>query len=652
MGKQPAFRNVQEELAHLRELLRLEHQAEVAYYREKILAQPLAKRQERGLTWYPVQITHTRYLAGERLALDLQPPEHAPKRHAFQAGQVVALFSYVSDDPRKNPQLHGVVARVREGIANVVLGTDHLPQWVGEGRLGLDVYFDETTYREMEKGLRRMEEAAGNRTADLRDTLLGYCPPSLSENPRPVNLPALNASQNAAIEHVLRAEDVAVIHGPPGTGKTTTLVEAIRLTLKTEPQVLVCAPSNTAVDVLAERLDAKGVRVLRLGHPVRVSDNLQALTVEEQIRQHRDYPEYRRLKREAEQLRQQALKFKRTYNRGQRRRELEEVDDLRRQARTLEDYIQFDLLKSAEAIACTLVGSTLEVLGGRRFRTVFIDEAAQALTPACFLPALRADRVVFAGDPFQLPPTVKSKEAEKRGFAVSLMEAFMDRQPKPFGELLKVQYRMHAEIMGFSNQQFYGGELEAAPSVARHSHIENAPGVWANRPLEFLDTAGCGFTETQHPETLSRYNEDEARLLIQHLHSTLEDLALGGLVPGSISVGLLAPYAAQVDRLRELFAISQIENTFPHRYHIGTVDGFQGQEVDLLGITFTRSNEQGDIGFLKDTRRTNVALTRARKKLLLVGDSATLAAHPFYEQLVDYLIAHDAHRTAWEVINA
>lgn len=650
------FRNAQEEIDHLQKLLKQELQAELTYYKEKTLRTPLDKRVKEGRTWFPVQVTRTGFTTGENIKITLTKTNTEKVRGVFQNGQVVSVFHNKGGKPEDNPSVHGVVAKITSTEMQVVLGRADLPAWMFEaGKLGIDVYFDETSFREMERALNTFKAANDNREAELRDIVMGYLPAQFRPGEYTFQMPHLNESQNAALALVERTMDVGVIHGPPGTGKTTTLVAAIQNVLKTEPQVLVCAPSNMAVDVLTERLAAAGVRVLRLGHPVRVSEELQRHTLDQQFAEHPDYSEMKRLRRKAEEMFTKAGKWKRTYERGQRGEDIKEAKDLKETAKQIEDYILFDILKRAQAITCTLVGATAKILGRREFHTVFIDEAAQALSPATFIPALRAHRIIFAGDHCQLPPTVKSAEAAKAGLGISLMEAFYARQQGAHGQkpgvMLATQYRMNQHIMEFSNRKFYHGELVADESVANRVLLPGIEDPLVNQPMEFMDTAGCGFEEEMNPETLSRFNIEEANLLLAHLHRLLTHLQTVAPEAG-FSIGILSPYKAQVQQLQDRFREHGFAANFPqHTFTLDTVDGFQGQERDIIYFSAVRSNSKGEIGFLGDTRRLNVAMTRARAKLVMIADSATVAQHPFFSDLVDYTQEIDSYGSAWELVS-
>ncbi|RZK19560.1 MAG: IGHMBP2 family helicase, partial [Hymenobacter sp.] len=463
----------------------------------------------------------------------------------------------------------------------------------------------------------------------------------------------LNESQLAAVRHVQAAQDVAIIHGPPGTGKTTTLVQAILETIRRERRVLVCAPSNTAVDLLTEKLAERGVNVIRMGNPSRVSDLLLEHTLDAQVMAHKRYGELRSMRQTAEQYREEASKHVRNFGweeREQRRHLKEEARALHQEADGLERYITEDLLEQVQVITCTLVGASNRNIRHLTYETVFIDEAAQALEPGCWIPIAKAQRVVLAGDHQQLPPTVKSEKAAKEGLRETLFEKCIKRQPEA-SRMLTVQYRMHEQIMAFSSEQFYDGRLTAAPTVA-HNGLEAYDLRFApDLPVEFLDTAGFGFLEITIPESRSTANPEEADLLLKRLAQLLEPYDAADHEGDPLSVGVIAPYRAQINYLKDAVEENdELSGLMLHRQlSVGTVDSFQGQERDVIAISLTRSNSHGEIGFLSDIRRMNVGMTRARKKLLLVGDSSTLGSHPFYKAFLDYVERVGGYRTAWEL---
>ncbi len=456
--------------------------------------------------------------------------------------------------------------------------------------------------------------------------------------------PQLNVSQTAAVKQIMEAQDLALIHGPPGTGKTTTLIAAIHGVLELEQQVLVCAPSNTAVDLLTRKLADLGHRVVRLGHPARMHEDVWQYTLDQQLDAHPNAVVLKRMRREVLDLRKSAQRYRRNFGqaeREERQQQWRQVRSLRKEIRSLERQMSQGIIDHAEVIATTLVGATKSLIRNRSFATVFIDEAAQALEPACWIPILKTRRVVLAGDHHQLPPTVLSTESIE--LRHTLFEKLMERHPEA-GTLLDCQYRMHQDIMGFSNEWFYEGRLQAHASVAeRVLNPELSAEDEFNRPLIWIDTAGCGYEESQPLKSRSYYNPEEGQLLIQWLVQHIDSL---NFPKAPQEIGVIAPYRAQVEWLKANFKLQPL----PHQLEIATVDSFQGEERDLICLSLVRSNERGEIGFLQDLRRINVAITRARKQVVLIGDSATLSQHPFYETLLDYAHLVDGWKSAWEYI--
>jgi|APTNR8051073442_1049403.scaffolds.fasta_scaffold00033_10 superfamily I DNA and/or RNA helicase len=642
-----------EQLYKTLELLRMERQADLEQYRQKVLLVPLQRKTKEGKCWYPVRLSRHYIGTGERLIIEVERTQHLDQPHVFQSGKVVSIFSNAHNTPEKH-YTGGVINYVRDNTMVITLNSDDLPDWIDEPLLGVDLMFDEMAYREMEFAMKEVIKASDNRLAELRDTLLGYRLPvaglqlPVTGNSDQVN--TLNLSQWKALEKILHAKDVGIIHGPPGTGKTTTLVQAIKLTVQEEKQVLVCAPSNAAVDLLADKLSEQGLRVLRIGHPARVTEQSLSKTLDARIAMHEHYKELRALRKKMGQLRDMAFKYKRNFGfeeRQQRKLLLQEAKAMKADADVLEFYIINDLLNNSDVITCTLVGAAAHTLRGRRYKTVFIDEAAQALEPSCWIPILRAERVILAGDHCQLPPTIKSIEAAREGLAQTLFEKCIQRQPQT-ASMLQVQYRMNEDIMRFSSRYFYHDELIAHETVQHHALEKmTEEGIPVKLvPVDYIDTAGCGFTEAQDPETLSRYNDEEAQLLIRQLERLIREI---GIEDWTHTIGIITPYSAQVERLAKLAEASEEISVLARYITINTVDAFQGQERDIIAISFVRSNEKGEVGFLSDIRRTNVAMTRARKKLVMVGDSATLGTHPFYLELLEYVQHKGFYKSAWEI---
>lgn len=636
-----------EQLTKTIELIKLERQADLDYYRQKVLLRSLSQRTSEGTTWYPVRLKRDYIGTGERLMIEIGRTTHLDQPHAFQSGKSVSVFSNASGKPERD-HVNGVINYVRDDNMVITLNAEELPDWIDSSLLGVDVMFDEMTYREMEFALKEVIKAEDNRVAELREILLGegkaVAKPSGTLN-QADRITGLNDSQQKALDQVVSAADVGFIHGPPGTGKTTTIVQAIKRTVKDEQQVLVCAPSNAAVDLLVDKLSEQGLNVLRIGHPARVTEQSLSKTLDARIAEHANYQELRSLRRKMEQLKGVAFKFKRDFGykeKSERRQMLQEAKALKADADVLEFYIVNDLLQRAEVICTTLVGSSHPVMRGKKFKTVFIDEAAQALEPACWIPVMRSSRIIFAGDHQQLPPTIKSNEAARLGLANTLFEKGINRQPQA-SSMLKVQYRMHQDIMKFSSSYFYKDELVADDSVRSVLLRPNQP------PVEFIDTAGCGYTEEQDKETLSRFNQEEAQLLISRVESLVGEVDPTEWIERNLTMGIITPYRAQVDYLHKLAEASAILEPLHRFITINTVDAFQGQERDVIAISFVRSNDKSEVGFLGDIRRTNVAMTRARKKLIMIGDSATLGSHAFYVELLDYVQERGYYKSAFEI---
>lgn len=638
--------NVNAQLNHTLDLLKLERNADLEQYRQKVLLRSLTDRTKEGSTWYPVTLKRDYIGTGERPVIEIERTNHLDQPHSFQSGKLVSVFSNASGKSEKE-HINGVINYVRDNMMVITLNGDEVPEWIDDGMLGIDVMFDEMTYREMEFALKEVMKAEGNRVDHLKQILLGSEKAGTDPRIFPLTgLNILNDSQLDALNRMLQAEDVAFIHGPPGTGKTTTLVQVIKQTIKEQKQVLVCAPSNAAIDLLVDKLSEQGLNVLRIGHPARVTEQSLSKTLDARIASHPNYHELRSLRKKMEQVRATALKYKRNFGyqqKEERRLMMQEAKALKADADMLEFYITNDLLQNSEAICCTLVGSSHPILRGRKFKTAFIDEAGQALEPACWIPILRSERIIFAGDHQQLPPTIKSNEAAQKGLAKTLFEKGIAKQHHCVS-MLQVQYRMNEFIMRFSSDVFYQGKLIAHESVKHGLLRPHQP------PVEFIDTAGCGYNEKQDPETLSRSNEEEAQLLIQQIETLVEDVGADSWIEEQISLAVITPYRAQVDYLHKLAEASSILEPLSHLIAINTVDAFQGQERDVIAISFVRSNDKGEVGFLGDIRRTNVAMTRARKKLIMIGDSATLGSHDFYVKLLDYVQQENFYKSAFEII--
>lgn len=646
------------ELQHLQTLLQMEREEEIRQYKAILQNVPIAERRRLGLSWYPIAISNIDIGIGEQLVITIEPttppaPTDAP--HKFQQGQTAGFFVVNTNGLRGTQLLTGVIKQVKHNSLDIVVTTDELPEWMDDGKLGLDLLYNEVTFQEMDFALKKLIEAKGNRIAELREILLGYAEPYFEVPSYIPDFAHLNPTQAAALQKVAVARDLAIIHGPPGTGKTTTLVQAILHTLHEQKQVLVCAPSNTAVDLLTEKLVEANVKVVRMGHPARVNERLHQFSFESQVTQHSLYVQMKKLRRQALEQQQKARKYKRSFGDKERQERREALADARKmldEAANIEKFILRDVLDSAQVITATLAGSASALLRHKQFETVFIDEAGQALAPATWIPILRSRRVVLAGDHCQLPPTVKLFEAERRGLGISLFEQAIYRLPQA-ATTLKIQYRMHQNIMQYSNEQFYDQQLQAHESVAQ---IVLGTGHILSSPFDFIDTAGSGYEEeSSRPndtEGSSKQNPQEGALLLQYLDMLLDqtELEWGEERTKRLTIGLISPYKAQANWLRSHLDAYSLLQKYSRQISVHTVDGFQGQERDIIGISLVRSNHEGEIGFLKDTRRMNVALTRAKRKLIVVGDSATIANHDFYAKMLSYVEHHATYKTVWELI--
>ena len=637
--------SAEDELKHTLALLKKEKQEDLNQYRQKILNSTLEEKRRNGLCWYPVNILKHYLSTGEKYVMEVERTARTEDPHVFGAGKTISLF--VNDE--SNERASGVINWVKGNRMRFTLNADDLPDWLDDGKLGIDLLFDEASYRAMEAAMKEIMMVRG-RSRDLRDILLGHKAPAFSQK-SPVGNRVLNPAQNEALENALAAQDVAIIHGPPGTGKTTTLVQVIKEVLKEEKQVLVCAPSNAAVDLLCDKLSEQDLKVLRIGHPARVNEDMLPYTLDARAANHDSYRDLKQMRKRAEELRSMAMKYKRNFGRSEREQRnlvMREARICKDQAEQLEYYITYDIFDKTQVFAATLVGATGHpILADMNFNTVFIDEAAQALEPACWIPILKAKRVIFAGDHCQLPPTIKSFEAAKEGLAETLFEKCITRTNAAgvsAARMLEVQYRMHKNIMNFSNGKFYEGKLKA------HDTVREAVLLPDELPVEFIDTAGSGFMEQQDPESRSTLNPEEARMVMKHLTELVERIGITAISEQNLQIGVISPYKAQVKTLNELFDEQKELESIRQQVDINTVDAFQGQERDVIYISLVRSNDEGIIGFLGDIRRMNVAMTRARKKLVIFGDTATLGKNEFYNDLLDYINEIGAYRSVFELM--
>lgn len=637
-------KKVQEEIAHLKMLLKLEKETDLQQYNEKIESSSLHERRKKGVCWYPVSLDRTSYDIGERMMVKVSINKDQLSPHGFQSGKSITIFSNAQNKTDEQEPVKGIVNNVRENEMMITLMSDRLPFWLNDGMLGVQLMFDEHSYKEMERALNELVTTENERTQDLASIILGDKKPNFFHQ-KAVQYSELNTSQNNALNKVLCAKDIAIIHGPPGTGKTTTLVYSIIETLRLETQVLVCAPSNAAADLLVEKLGDRQISVLRVGNPARITKAVLDKTLDLKITQHSNYKTLKSLRKRAEEYRAMGRKYKRNFGNSEREQRtmlLKEARALKTECDAILDYIISDIFSSTRVLVSTLVGANNRHLKRMHFDTVFIDEAAQGLEPASWIPILKAKRVVFAGDHKQLPPTIKSFEAARKGLEVTLFEKAIKRNAADV--LLTEQYRMNETIMRFSGRQFYKDQLVANNAVKDWKIFKD------DTSIEFLDTAGCGFMEDQNLETRSTKNPEEAQLVFAHLQQYLSQLTDLGLHDELSSIGIISPYRAQLETLRSEFKKLDIDDETRKKISINTIDSFQGQERDVIYISLVRANEKGEIGFLADTRRMNVAMTRARKKLVVVGDSSTISQNKFYSNFLDYVNEVDAYRSAFELM--
>lgn len=605
-------------------LLRMEYEYEKETFRQQTEAMGIGRKVKRGMCWYPLSVGRSYYNSLNQLVVEVERREDKEIEHVFEFGRPVCFFTQDASEKLHYFNFTATVSYVDEDRMVVVLpNVAALTDVENAEHLGVQLYFDETTYRLMFEAISQVIKAKGNRLAELRDIFHGS-QKSSSFNFAPTRFPWLNPSQEEAVNKVMHAKDVAVVHGPPGTGKTTTLVEAIYETLHRENQVLVCAQSNMAVDWISEKLVDRGVPVLRIGNPTRVNDKMLSFTYERRFEGHPDYPQLWSIRKAIRELHGQGRKG------GNRESIRQKINSLKDRATELEIRINEALFSEARVIACTLTGTANRVLMGVKFGTLFIDEAAQALEAACWIAIRKADRVVLAGDHQQLPPTIKCVEAMRGGLDETLMQHIVHNKPETVS-LLKMQYRMNEEIMRFSSEWFYNGLLTSAPEVKYRSILDyDTPIVWVN-------TEGMDYTEEFVGESFGRINRQEGDLCIEQMKAYIEKIGKVRLLEERIDFGLISPYKAQVQYLRRKIKQDAFFKPFHSLITINTVDGFQGQERDVILISLVRANEEGQIGFLNDLRRMNVAITRARMKLIILGDAATLTRHPFYKKLYEHI---------------
>lgn len=624
MREDPCIKSPVLYLQHQYELLQIEYEYEKEQFKQQTELMGIGRKIKRGMCWYPLNLGRNYYNALNQLVIEVERREDKDIEHQFEYGRPVCFFTQDVSGKLNYLNFVATVNYVDEDRMVVILpSVDALLALQSKEVVGVQLYFDETSYRLMFEALKQVIGAKNNRLAELRDIFHGTQPASTFSF-HPLRFPWLNATQEEAVNKVLHAKDVAIVHGPPGTGKTTTLVEAVYETLHRENQVLVCAQSNMAVDWISEKLVDRGVSVLRIGNPSRVNDKMLSFTYERRFESHPDYPQLWSIRKAIREL------YARSRKGAEREDVRQKINSLKDRATELEIRINESLFSEARVIACTLVGSANRLLTGQKFGTLFIDEAAQALEAACWIPIRKADRVILAGDHCQLPPTVKAPEALRAGLGHTLMQTIVKNKPDTVS-LLKLQYRMNDEIMRFSSEWFYGGMLQSAPEVKYRSILD------FDTPIEWINTEGLDCNEEFIGENYGRINKSEAELSIEQLKGYITKIGRERFLDERIDVGMISPYKAQVQYLRRLVRNDAFFKPYRQAITINTVDGFQGQERDVILISLVRANEEGQIGFLNDLRRMNVAITRARMKLIILGDASTLTRHAFYKKLYTYI---------------
>ena len=674
-------------LLQQRTLLQLEYYTEKEAFRKLTEQMGMQRKVKRGDAWFPLQVGKSFYNSLNQTAIEVFRTSDQDIEHNFEFGRPVMFFmvkkmgknesqgnaalqqsgnpsdanhkvqnSNLKGQSIKYFSFTGTVSYV-DGDRMVVTVPDSAPLLElqqSTDPIGIQLSFDETSYKLMFEALDRVMKAKNNRLAYLRDLFYSHQKAGRFSF-EPMKFPWLNPTQERAVNEVLWAKDVAIVHGPPGTGKTTTLVEAINETLMRESQVLVCAQSNMAVDWISEKLVDRGINVLRIGNPTRVNDKMLGFTYERRFESHADYPQLWAIRKAIRELRKNRKKGSENYH--------QKMDRLKSRAAEIELRINAELFGEARVIACTLVGSAHHLLEGMKFGTLFIDEAAQALEAACWIPMKRASRVILAGDHCQLPPTVKSIAALRAGLGKTLMERIAENKPEVV-TLLKIQYRMNDEIMRFSSDWFYGGKVESAPQIKYRSVLDyDHPITWIDTsneenqitiegedaPEDSASTASSASAANQNSdlnfkeqfvgESFGRINKAEAELTLLTLAEYFTKIGKQRVLEERIDVGIISPYRAQVQYLKKLIKKYEFFKPYRRLISVNTVDGFQGQERDVILISLVRSNDEGQIGFLKDLRRMNVAMTRARMKLIILGNKDTMTKHPFYKKLWEYVEA-------------
>jgi ATP-dependent RNA/DNA helicase IGHMBP2 len=623
---------------NLEALLKLEQQTDRDQYQKLLAEKSVHARRDAGVTWYPIIVKGSETTYGDYINIDIERPSDYTDAHQLRTGMPACLFSQHN---AKEDRIEGVIAYLRGNKLKLSTKVDELPSWTRNGKLGIDMLFDENSYTEMFTALKQASILSEQEKTPLINVLLGQ--KNVDANSTVSSLlphSQLNVYQKEAVQMMVQANELNIVHGPPGTGKTTTIVAGIQELLKHgNPKILVCAPSNVAVDLLTEKLALQKINVVRIGNPVRVSETVLQHTLDQQISEHSTNKQIKQLRKQSAEYINMAHKYKRSFGRAEREQRkalFDEAYKIQKEVQNLEDYITHDVLTKAQVITSTLVGANHYSLKKQEFDITIIDEAAQALEPACWIPIVKSKKLILAGDHCQLPPTIKSDAAMRGGLAETLMEKLISAQPNCV-VLLQEQYRMHQQIMQLPSEQFYSSKLIANTANAGHKIYSE------DTTMQFVDTAGCGYEEQVEDTAIS--NEEEAALLLRHLIMYMQSIPESAKAP---SIAIISPYKRQVITLQNLVSDSSDLAPYTKQISVNTIDSFQGQEKDIVYISLVRCNDNNVIGFLADIRRMNVAITRARKKLVIIGDSVTLCKHPFYDELITYCQRINGYVSAWE----
>jgi len=621
----------------LKSVLKIEMSEDAKIYEEELAKQSIQERKEIGITWYPLFIKSEYYGFAERLHIEVERKYESDAPNIFYSGDKVRIFSNQQHNNSREDFIDGIITASGSNQATIQLMKDEAPDWLSDGKIGMDKLFDKHSYETMLSTLDywAADEGLSKDSIRLRNVILGEATAVFNTKESYTPPQKLDSSQKQAWGKAIQAQDIAIIHGPPGTGKTTTIVEIVKTLVEKGERVLVCASSNAAVDVLTERLADAGLPVVRLGNPSKITEQNLQYCLDRQVVNHAQYGLIKELKKRAEEFFRMANKYKRNFDREEREQRkaiLKEAKNLRGQADDHLHFLQQNVLVKNQVVTCTPVVSMHREIGKEKFDTLIFDEAGQTLEPMCWIPIQKVKKVILAGDHLQLPPTVKSDDAAKKGLAISMLEKLMPLSG--ISEMLAVQYRMNEKIMSFPSQWFYDNKLEAHSSVKDHKLDDDAV-------VQFIDTAGTGYEEELVGAPFGIRNIQEADLVLN---------VLGGIIESNknASIGIISPYKLQIQYIREQLIERRMLSKF---IQVQTVDGFQGQEKDIILISLVRSNGKQEIGFLKDLRRMNVAITRARKKLVVIGDSSTLASSKFYTGFQEYIELHNGYHSAWEYIN-